>query len=72
VKRTSEKCCFARLYTRGNFDRQSGACYKFETKDDEGVRLLEDEFEYCEICKDPLLDEDIIYEGVCNHCGDGN
>lgn len=31
---------------------------------------MEDEFEYCEICKDPLLDEDVIYEGACNECGD--
>lgn len=32
----------------------------------------EDEFEYCEMCKDPLLDEDDVYEGLCNSYGDGN
>lgn len=33
---------------------------------------MDDKFEYCDICKDPLLDEDDIYEGLCNECGDGN
>ena len=33
---------------------------------------METDFTYCEQCHDPLLDEDIVYEGLCNHCGDGN
>lgn len=32
----------------------------------------EDVIEYCETCRDPLTDEDDVYEGVCNSCGDGN
>lgn len=31
-----------------------------------------EEFEYCEVCSEPLMDEDDIYEGMCNFCGDGN
>lgn len=31
-----------------------------------------DEIEYCEICKEPLTDEDQAYEGICDYCGDGN
>lgn len=40
----------------------------------EVIKISEEEekFDYCEECNDPLLDEDDIYEGMCNHCGDGN
>lgn len=33
---------------------------------------MEDEIEYCEICSDPLTDDDQAYEGICDFCGDGN
>lgn len=29
-----------------------------------------DEIEYCNHCGDPLLDEDNVYQGLCNECGD--
>lgn len=33
---------------------------------------MEDEIEYCEKCTEPLTDEDDVYEGICNFCGDKN
>lgn len=30
---------------------------------------MKDDFEYCEICNEVLVDEDDTYYGLCNECG---